>query len=223
MGQKISILIGGLLLLLLGDFGLFARSEPPVLTIDNFESGLTSRWKEKKFRGQTEYRIVKMDGNHCLRAVSHGSASGLIYRIRYDLQAYPILSWRWKIDKTLRKGDATKKEGDDYAARVYVIFSSWLPMRIRSINYIWANRLLQGKAVPNAFYSHAVMIALRSGNGEAGIWRRESRNVLEDYRRIFHEEPGRIGAIAIMTDTDNTGESATAYYDDLQISASLGQ
>lgn len=214
------ILIVGLLMVL-GEGGFLARSETPMIMIDDFESGLAPRWEEKQFRGKTEYRVVKMDGEHCLKAESHGSASGLIYRIRYDLKDYPILSWRWKVEGTLRSGDAAKKEGDDYAARVYVIFPHWIPMRTRSINYIWANRLPRGKEVPNMFYSRAVMIALRSGDREAGTWCRESRNVLEDYRRVFGEDPGMVGAIAIMTDTDNTGEDATAYYDDLQIAAHL--
>jgi hypothetical protein len=40
----------------------------------------------------------------------------------------------------------------------------------------------------------------------------EERNVYEDYKRAFGEEPPMISGIAIMTDTDNTGESAEAYY-----------
>ncbi len=218
--KKKTILIVGLLMLLGAD-GFFARGETPMITIDDFESGLASPWEEKKFHGATHYEIVAMDGDHCLKAESHGSASGLIYRIRYNPKEYPILSWRWKVDGTLPSGDAMKKDGDDYAARVYVVFPHWIPMRTRSINYIWANRLPRGTEVPNTFYSRARMIALRSGDGEAGVWCSESRNVLEDYRRIFGDDPGTVGAIAIMTDTDNTGEIATAYYDDLQIAAPL--
>lgn len=33
----------------------------------------------------------------------------------------------------------------------------------------------------------------------------------------FGEEPPQVEGIAIMTDTDNTGESAIAYYDDIKI------
>ena len=32
---------------------------------------------------------------------------------------------------------------------------------------------------------------------------------------MFGEEPGRITAIGIMTDTDNTGENVHAYYGDI--------
>ena len=46
-------------------------------------------------------------------------------------------------------------------------------------------------------------------------WLNEERNVYEDYKKAFGEEPSMISGIAIMTDTDNTGESATAYYGDI--------
>ncbi len=62
------------------------------------------------------------------------------------------------------------------------------------------------------------MIALQSGDQRAGSWLEERVNVYEDYRRLFGEEPPPVGAIAIMTDTDQTGERAVAWYDDLRIS-----
>jgi hypothetical protein len=62
------------------------------------------------------------------------------------------------------------------------------------------------------------MIVIRSGNKHAGKWMYEKRNIIEDYRRAFGEEPGKITGIAIMTDTDNTGESASAWYGDIKLS-----
>jgi hypothetical protein len=61
------------------------------------------------------------------------------------------------------------------------------------------------------------MIAVQSGPARAGEWLTERRDILADFRRAFGEEPPRIGAIAIMTDTDNTGAAATAWYDDLRL------
>ena len=56
------------------------------------------------------------------------------------------------------------------------------------------------------------MVAVESGDGNAGRWIDEERNLAEDYRLAFGEDPPRIGAVAIMTDTDNTGEEAVAWY-----------
>lgn len=187
------------------------------VVIDDFENGLSSRWEVKQFKGETTYRVVEEGSNHVLRAESHASASGLIYRSSYSLKDYPVLTWRWKVENTIMRGDETTKAGDDYAARVYVIFPRWIPILTRSINYIWANKLPKGKYVGNPFYAKAVMVAVESGSGNAGKWITEQRNVYEDFKMVFGEEPPRAGAIAIMTDTDNTGESATAYYDDIRI------
>lgn len=185
--------------------------------IDDFEAGLASGWTVKEFKGTTAYTVVADGGGKVLRAESKGTASGLVYPIDYRLDDYPILSWRWKIERTIAAGDESRKAGDDYAARVYVIFPHWLFFKTRSINYIWANKLPQGEALPNAFTGNAIMLAVESGNGKAGEWVSERRDVRADYRRLFGSEPPPVGAIAIMTDTDQTGERALAWYDDLRL------
>jgi len=189
-----------------------------IILIDDFESGWNSDWKVKKFRGETEYRIVAEGDGHCLQARSTASASGLVREVEYALRDYPVLAWRWRVDNVLARGDARTREGDDYAARVYVVFPHWFPPKTRSINYIWANRLPRGSHIPNPFFANAVMVAVESGAERTGVWVDERRNVLEDYRAIFGEEPPSVGAVAIMTDTDNTGDSALACYDDIVIS-----
>ena len=187
------------------------------IVIDSFENGLKPQWETKEFKGKTRYSVVEMEGSHALKAESNASASALIYKYEYDLKEFPILSWRWKVGNTIKKGDESKKEGDDYAARVYVIFPHWLPPLTKSINYIWANKLPKGKHVPNPFYSKAVMVAVESGDENIGKWIIERRNVYKDFKALFGEEPPASGGIAIMTDTDNTGESAIAYYDDIRL------
>ena len=178
------------------------------------ESGLTG-WSEKSFKGKTEYRVVDDEGLKVLQAESRGAASGLVFETEYKPQDYPVLSWRWKVANTIVKGDSRTKAGDDYAARVYVVFPHWFFPKTRTLNYIWANRLPKEAFQANAFLGTAVMIAVESGVEHVGEWMSERRNIIDDYRRAFGEEPPAIGAIAIMTDTDNTGESAIAWYGDI--------
>ncbi len=207
----------GLLIVSLGLLAATAWAEPGVRSIDAFENGLAPGWEEKSFQGHTEYRVVAEGDGHVLQADSRAAASGLIYKIDYDLKNWPVLAWRWKIDQVLAKGDAHTKAGDDYAARVYVVFPHWFFPKTKSINYIWANKLPQGEVIPNPFIGNARMVAVESGPARAGEWVEERRNVLDDYRKIFGEEPPAVGAIAIMTDTDNTGETTRAWYDDLRL------
>ena len=83
------------------------------------------------------------------------------------------------------------------------------------MNYVWDNRLPAGTMLDNAYSDRAKMIVTRSGNEKIGQWVSEEANVYEDYRKLFGVEPPAIEFIAIMTDTDNTGESAVAYFDDI--------
>ena len=203
---------------------LFILSLPlPVLAsgilLDDYKAGLNPKWEEKSFEGNTLYQVTREDNRLCIKATSLSSASGLYYKIKYDPNDYPILTWSWKVDHVISKGNALKKEGDDYAARVYVVFPSLVFWKTKALNYIWANKITRGKAVPNSFTANSVMIAVESGPEKAGQWLEEKRNVLEDFRRHFGEDPPNVGAIAIMTDTDNTGEKAIAWYGPIRILA----
>jgi len=194
-----------------------SRSGKDRIVIDDFESGLKGAWEKKVFEGETIYSVVETSEGKVLRAVSNGTASGMIFKIEYDPEEYPYISWRWKVENTIKKGDARKKEGDDYAARIYVVFPHWFPPLSKSLNYIWANRLPRGESIENTYFSGAVMIAVESGHERVGDWVREVRNIADDYLAVFGKKPGKVGAIAIMTDTDQTGEKAVGYYDDIMI------
>jgi hypothetical protein len=188
------------------------------ISIGNFSADGLSGWSEKSFKGATEYKLVKEGKRAVVKAYSRGSASGLFKKAQFDPARYRYLRWSWKIGATIKNGDERTKAGDDYAARVYVIFPGRFFWQMKAINYIWSNRLSKGEYVPNAFSANAMMLAVESGPDSAGTWISEERDLLADYRRLFGEEPREIGAIAIMTDTDNTGGEATAWYGDITLS-----
>ncbi|MFC1512999.1 DUF3047 domain-containing protein [Thermodesulfobacteriota bacterium] len=199
-------------------FAPHAEADPGTIVIDDYRHGLDANWQLKSFSGQTQYSVEEKDKQPSIHATSEAAASGLFYKIDYDPRQYPILSWSWKIEHILNQGDARRKEGDDYAARMYVVFPSWLFWKTRALNYVWANTLPKEEMIANAFTANAIMIAVRSGPTETGQWLTEQRNIYEDFKRAFGEEPPPVGAIAIMTDTDNTGESASAWYGPISIS-----
>jgi hypothetical protein len=188
------------------------------IRVGSFADAGLDGWSAKIFNGSTEYRIIEDDGQKVLQASSHGAASGLVFETTFDPRDYPILSWRWKVGNIIVKGDSRIKAGDDYAARVYVVFPHWLFLKTRSLNYIWANHLPKEALQANAYTGNAMMIAVESGSENVGKWQTVRRDIVADYRRAFGEDPPPVGAIAIMTDTDNTGESATAWYGDITVS-----
>ncbi|MDV6345389.1 DUF3047 domain-containing protein [Nitrosomonas sp. Is37] len=187
--------------------------------IARFSQSDLSGWHSKVFAGKTRYALKNNDGKIVLHADSKAAASGLYREINIDLGKTPILNWSWKIDNILVGNNERTRAGDDYPVRIYVVFSGGLAFwRTRAINYVWSNRQPVGSSWPNAFTSNARMIAVESGSKRIDQWVSERRNVRDDYRLLFGEEPPQVDAVAIMTDTDNTGGAATAWYGDIWFS-----
>jgi len=187
------------------------------IIIDDFAHGIKPGWMSKSFSGKTEYTWVEENGKAFIRATSNNAASGLIYKIEYDPQKYPYITWNWKADNIIASGDGTRKSRDDYSARIYIAFPSLFFWNSRIINYIWANKLPQNQVIPSPYTPDSIMISVESGTVNTGKWITETRNVYEDYIRFFGKKPPKIAAIAIMTDTDNTGESTSASYGPISI------
>jgi len=195
-------------------------------------------WKPlafKKIEKHTTYTLVKDDNNVVIKAVAEASASGLTRETKINPKEYPIVQWRWKVMNALKKGDVHKKEGDDYPARIYITFE-YDPSKLSffekgkynmiklfygeypplaAINYIWESKAPIETMVPNPYTDRVMMFVVESGPSKLDQWVNEERNIFEDYKKAFGQEPPMISGIAIMTDTDNTGESATAYYGDI--------
>ena len=181
----------------------------------------------------TRYTVVRDGAGFVLRAESDASASGLYRPLDLDPRVHRVLSWRWKVEGMLARSDPRRKEGDDYAARVYVAFrydpasaGAWERARYGAfrllygryppglaLNYVWESRLPVGTVLDNVYSARAKVVVVRSGAAEAGTWVTETRDIYADYRRIVGGEPPRVEGIALMTDTDDTGDRAVAYYD----------
>jgi hypothetical protein len=200
-------------------------------------AALPEGWKPLTFariERHTRYDLVKEDGTVVLRARSEAAASGLTREIRVDPREYPVVRWRWKVGNLLEKSDIASKSGDDYPARLYIAFeydpdkvsfarraqyfigrALYGDIPIAALNYVWDGKAPAGTIADNAYTDFAKMVVVRSGAVHVGAWVEEERNVYEDYRKAFGEEPPMIKGIAVMTDTDDTGESATAWYGDI--------
>ncbi len=187
--------------------------------IGNFEARDLTGWKEQRFQGQTKYEFVQTEGKHVLMARSSASASGLHKPIQIDLTKTPYLNWSWKIDHVLQGLNESTKRGDDYAARIYVIFQDvGLFLQSRSLTYVWSSGQQMQSAWQSPYSRNSVMIAVQSGSDNTGRWVHQKRDIRDDYRENFGKEQRFADGIALMTDTDNSGQSATAYYGNIFLS-----
>ena len=194
-----------------------------------------SYWKAltfPKIKRHTRYTVIKEPGRTILKAYSDNAASGMIFEKQIDPIQYPLIAWSWKVDQVVENGDVTSRRGDDYAARLYVAFAFdnrgsgwWQGVKNKTasffagkalpgsaLNYIWANKAEVGDIVDSPYTAQSKMIVVRSGNRQAGEWLSEQRNIAEDYQAAFGRKPPRIVGIAVMTDTDDTGAKAVAWY-----------
>ncbi|MDY7031921.1 MAG: DUF3047 domain-containing protein [Thermodesulfobacteriota bacterium] len=209
-----------ILTILLLTFPVYS-AETDRINIGDFSSGRIEGWETKIFNGETHYRIIEIDGLRALYAHSQASASGLVKKIRIDLEKYPFLNWSWRVERRPGTLDELTKAGDDYGARVYVVVHGGLFFwNTKAVNYVWANKSPKGHTWPNAYASkNAMMMALRSKEDNSSTWYFEKRNVREDFRKLFGEETRSIDAVALMTDTDDSKEQAISYYGDIFFSS----
>lgn len=200
-------------------------------------AALPAPWTRTPIRGvdrATEYALVDDDGTTVLRADAQASAAAVVHKLPAPVRA-PLLQWQWKVSGVLKSSHPATKEGDDYAARVYVMFDYPLEklrfgdrMRLHlaraffdsdvpaaALCYVWDAHLPAGAVLASPYTDRVRIIVVTSGAEEAGRWQTVERDVHADFRRAFGEEPPAVSAVAVATDTDNTGEKATAWYGDI--------
>ena len=185
----------------------------------------------------SRYSLVQDGGQTVVKGEADNSASGLVRRFSLAPDRFPVLTWRWKVDGVIEGADIRRRGGDDYPARIYVTFAfdpsdlsfgdrvkyralralGYDDIPVRALSYVWANRASETRIVPNAYTDWVQMVPVRSGPAGAGRWQTERRDLVADYRAAFGEAPPPISGVAIMTDADNTGGKATAYFGDIRL------
>jgi hypothetical protein len=231
-----------LIMLLLLPAGL----TPPVLGADSrevlFHEDFNSldNWKPfffPKKKKPSTYSIERNGPEHVLRAESNASASAIVYKNSFDVYDYPRMKWRWKVKNVYTKGNSRTREGDDYPIRIYIMFE-YDPARAgafekmkygmarsiygeypphSSLSYVWANKDEPGRFLTSPYTNKAVMVPLEKGGLKAGAWQDEEINILEDYQQAFGTRPPARARIAVMNDSDNTGESSVSYMEYIEI------
>lgn len=181
-------------------------------------AGVPEGWRLKEWKGKASFKLVDSETGKTLQLTSDSTSMALYRDIDFDLKQYPLLNWRWKVTRLPEKGDVRRKNADDQAAQVYVVFSRW-PEAVNSrlVGYIWDTTAPAGLAVTSARTSNVRYIVLKSGPEGLDRWFSEKRNVLADYKRLFNEEPPSSGkiSVSVMIDSDNTGSSAESFIGDI--------
>jgi hypothetical protein len=192
-----------------------APGEFTTITYQRGKSLKEQGWKERVYNAPTSYKAVKEGGDAVLHAVSEGNASMIYKKVEYDPEEFPVIRWRWKAVELPRK---EQQPGDDYGARLYVMFPGWTFLTSYVLEYVWDNDNPVGAVIRSKTSSKCKHIVVTSGREQTGEWVAVERNLVEDFKKAFGWEiDRRVGGIGIMTDSDNTASRAEAFYGPITI------
>ena len=194
-------------------------------------------WHLQGIRGRppAAFRIVERDGP-VVEAVAAAAVASLLHPVSADPLTASTLRWRWQIVDPVEGSDIYRRAGDDFPARVYVLFDydlsrlslgerwklrfarlvygDWVPGA--ALCYVPARNLETGTMLPNA-YSDRIRMVVVDSFAHSGDWQSFSRNIAQDYQSAFSEAAPQIIGIAIAIDTDDTRETARAYFGDVSL------
>ncbi|MFJ1253299.1 DUF3047 domain-containing protein [Cupriavidus sp. CuC1] len=188
----------------------------------------------------THYSLVADDHATVLEADAPASASALMHKgNNLNLEATPQVSWRWKVEHPIDEADNSVAAKEDAPARLVFVFDgdtdklslgertamklakalAGEELPYATLMYIWSNTAPVGTVIDNPHTSRVKMIVVSGGSDATGKWLTLSRNVEQDFEHAFKEKPGKLTAYGLLTDTDNTGGNARAWYGDIRFGA----
>jgi hypothetical protein len=200
--------------------------EKGVFWVDRFSKGVNAEgipvgWILEKIPDSSSKIAVEGEKeDHFLRLLSVRDGFGLRRDISFKIQEYPYICWRWKVSKLPNGGDIRKRETDDQAGQIYVMFPK-VPaiFNTLAVGYIWDNQAPVGLYGTSTAYNRMRYVVQESGSAKLDQWISETRNVYEDYKRLFHGEPPPVGGVLLYVNSQHTKSSAECFYADIFFSS----
>ena len=195
-------------------------AESPAIVVEDWSTqpsggaGIPDGWTGQSWGNpRYDFTVVTDGSERVLHLKSRGDNSTISKEVKIDVRDLPLLVWRWKAVALPAGGDCRKRATDDQAAQVYVAFPRFpTAARSRIIGYVWDTTAPAGTIVKSESSSLVTYVVVRSGTAELGRWLTETRNVYDDFRRIYGEAPTEpVGAVSVAIDSNDTRSSAESY------------
>jgi hypothetical protein len=194
-------------------FAPMVRAEDKIVIADFSSSigapGVPAGWELKEKSGKADFAVVKDGDIAAGRFRSANSSFSLQKEVKVDLKQFPWLTWKWKVTKLPAGGDFRKSNTDDQAAQLFLAFS-----KTKAIVYIWdttAPAGLMEDTSPVPFMTVKVVV-MQSGPAELGKWVTETRNVYNDYKKLYGSEPPPVKGFRLQSNSQHTGTSGEGYF-----------
>jgi len=195
-------------------------------------------WTHREFPGKRAslYRSARIDGRDVMAVESHASASMLRQTVHVEAAQINKLRFSWKVPELIAEADLNLQEYADSPVRVVLAFEgdrsrfsaknamlselahvlTGEPMPYATLVYVWCNRDPVERVVINPRTDRVREVVMESGPRNLHRWMDYERDIRADFLKAFGEQPGALVAIGVMTDTDNTGSTARAWYGSVQ-------
>jgi hypothetical protein len=205
----------------------FSGHSADTLVVGDFSQGLDAEgaprnWQLKEKVGQADFSLVREEGLHALWLKSVSTSFSFQREVKVDIKEFPYLTWKWKATKLPTGGDFRKSKTDDQAAQLFLAFS-----KTKTIVYIWdttAPQGMMGDANAPPFMSIKVVV-VRSGPGDTGKWITETRNVWEDYRKLYGDtdKPVTVSGMRLQVNSQHTKSAGEAGFADVVFRRNAGE
>ncbi len=193
---------------------LFSAEKKPIrLDFEDTASreGVPGGWKLKKRSGRAEYRILKEKNEKILYFRGADASFSIEKKITINVKEYPYIKWKWKVLLLPEGGDVRHRRTNDQAAQIIVLFEKG-----RAISYIWDTTAPEGsvmeESVPWPFSIKIKVLVVKSGSRDINKWITIRRNIYEDYKRLFKEEPRLVKGVRIQINSQHTGTVGEALF-----------
>ena len=187
------------------------KTEEVVISFDAPDKAIPRGWKLKEKRGDAEFKVIKEDSENVIYLKSNSASFSFEKPIDIDPKKYPYVVWKWKVLRLPEAGDVRAKKKNDQAAQLLVLFDGK-----RSISYVWDTGAPEGTVMDESIgwpvNIKIKVLVVKSGGADLNKWISFERNILEDYRRLYNEDPTLIKGIRIQINTQYTGTIAETFF-----------
>jgi hypothetical protein len=173
-------------------------------------------WELSVHAGKADLQLVQDEGKQALRMLSKQASFSLQKKFHISLQATPLLVWDWKTTELPKGGDFRHSGSDDQAAQLIIAFSS-----SRFLSYIWESTAPKGMIASASapLFKKIFAVVMQSGAQGLGTWITERRNLIDDYKQAYGEEPEVIEGVRIQINSQHTQSRAESYWHSIAVTA----
>ena len=212
--------IGSLVLMMLGMLGSLPGAawgqHTALVDFSLVRETVPQGWELLVKTGEARLQLVQDNGKQALQMRSEQASFALQKTVDMALQAAPFLVWQWKVTELPRDGDFRRSGTDDQAAQLIVAFSS-----SRFLSYIWDSTAPKGlvASAPAPPFKKVFAVVMQSGPQGLDNWITERRNLFDDYKQTFGEEPEAMKGVRIQINSQHTQSRAEASWRSIALTA----